>query len=249
MVKRISALALALCLAFGNALADLQLAVRTPAQKMLKAYLDNVNAFLAEAGEFEVNTVFDQTNDVTELGISDSGVMESAENANVTVTVYLYTDCINSLLLRVNDTARFPALASAFLRALNPKTMTREEALEVPTARARTAAADPQNSFRETVEELNGTVPRTYYAYYPNQYHDNVNWIQLTIIFPMDGFWDEENGIITGDPATKAPSSDEDQDAGYEGYYSQDDYEHYEFFTTPTPEPESPAGEYDEWMK
>ena len=31
------------------------------------------------------------------------------------------------------------------------------------------------------------------------------------------------------------------------GYFSKDDYDHFEFFTTPTPEPDSAAAEFDEW--
>jgi 2-isopropylmalate synthase len=31
----------------------------------------------------------------------------------------------------------------------------------------------------------------------------------------------------------------------YEGYYSKDDYSHFDIFTTPTPEPDSAAAEYD----
>ena len=31
------------------------------------------------------------------------------------------------------------------------------------------------------------------------------------------------------------------------GYYSSDDYDHFEVFTTATPEPDSAAAEYDEW--
>ena len=249
MVKRIGMLAMALCLVCTGCLADMKLAETTPAQKMLKTYIANVNSFLVELGELEVNTVFDQAKDVTELGIAETDNVESAENASVTITVYLYYDSINSLLLRVNDTARFPALAAAFLQGLNPKTMTREQALKVPTERAKTALDNPLNSFEEKVEELNGTAPRTYYAYFPNQYHDGVHWIQMTIIFPLEGYWNEETGVITGDTATKAPSTDSDQDEGYEGYYSSDDYEHLEVFATPTPEPDSAAAEYDEWNK
>ena len=36
-------------------------------------------------------------------------------------------------------------------------------------------------------EILNGERPQTFYAYYPNQYHNNENWLQLMIIFPKSG--------------------------------------------------------------
>jgi len=245
MVKRIIALLLVLALIPAAGLADLKLREDTPARKMLKTYMANVNAFLVEQGELEINTVFDQNRDVAELGITAAGDAELPED--VTVTVYLYYDSINSLLLRVNDTARFPAIAAAFIQALSPKTLSGADALKEPAARAKTARDNPGNSFEDTVEELNGTAPRTYYAYYPNQYHDNVHWIQMWIIFPMEGFWNEETGVISGGTETKAPSYDSDQDKEYEGYYSHDPFEHYETFATPTPEPDSAAGEYDPW--
>ena len=245
MVKRIAALFLLLALIPAGCLADLKLREDTPAQKMLKTYIANVNTFLVEQGELEINTAFDQNRDVIELGIT---VTDSAElPEDVTVTVYLYYDSINSLLLRVNDVTRFPAIAAAFLQALSPKTLTAQEALAEPSARAKAARDNPANSFEDEVEELNGTAPRTYYAYYPNQYRDGVNWIQLRIIFPMEGYWNEETGIISGETETKAPSYDSDQDKEYEGYYSRDKYDHYETFATPTPEPDSAAGEYDPW--
>ena len=245
MVKRICALLLALLLPAGSCLADLKLREKTPAQKSLKTYITNVNSFLAENGEEEINKIFDQLDSVVELGITSTDDAEIPED--VTVTVYLYYNSINSLLLRVNDVTRFPAIAAAFLQALSPKTLTAQEALAEPSARAKAARDNPANSFEDEVEELNGTAPRTYYAYYPNQYRDGVNWIQMRIIFPMEGYWNEETGIISGETETKAPSYDSDQDKEYEGYYSRDKYEHYETFATPTPEPDSAAGEYDPW--
>ena len=48
MVKRIALLLLAILLALpaGGSLAELKLRDKTPAQKMLKTYMENVNAFL-----------------------------------------------------------------------------------------------------------------------------------------------------------------------------------------------------------
>lgn len=245
MVKRITALLLILALIPAAALADLKLRDDTPAQKMLKTYITNVNAFLVEQGELEINTIFDQNRDVAELGIT------AAENAelpeDVTVTVYLYYDSINRLLLKVDDVTRFPAIAAAFLQGLSPHTLNAKDALKEPAARAKTARDNPANSFEDEVEELNGTVPRIYYAYRPNQYHDNVNWIEMTVVFPMEGYWDEDMGTVTVETETKAPSYDSDQDKEYEGYYSRDKYDHYETFATPTPEPDSAAAEYDNW--
>ena len=38
---------------------------------------------------------------------------------------------------------------------------------------------------------------------------------------------------------------EEEADPDYEGYYSSDDYNHFEVFATATPEPDSAAAEYD----
>ena len=249
MVKRIGALLLVLILITGSGMADLKLQEDTPGQKSLKTYISNVNEFLAENGEFEINQVFEQYHLIAEMGITTMPDSEMPEG--VTVTVYLYYGSINYLELRVNDASRFPRIAAAFRRALSPKTMTQEESLIIPTERARKALKNPSDSFEDEVEEekLNGTSPREFYAYYPNQYRDGVNWMQLTIIFPLEGYWDEETGIISSDDAETVPYRESDQSTEYDGYYSSDDYSHLETFTTPTPEPDSAAMEYDNFFK
>ena len=246
MVRRLSALLLALLiLAPAGGLADLKLKEGTPAQKMLKEYITNVNEFLVEQGEMEINRIFEQYDQVTVLGITYSDDAELPEG--IEITVYLYYDSPNSLQLRVNNAARFPKIAAAFLRALSPATMTMADALAKPAARAKKAETDPANSFEDEIEELNGTTPRAYYAYFPNQYHDGVNWLQMTIIFPLEGYWDAESGVIDGETPTRGPDTYSGNDAEYDGYFSGDDFEHLEIFMTPTPEPDSAAWELDNW--
>ena len=250
MVKRICALLLALLLlTTGSSLADLKLDESTPAQKSLKTYLDNVNAFLAESGEREINHIFDQQKTVVELGVTSSE--DAYEPEDVTVTVYLYYGSINYLLLRVNDANRFPKIAAAFRRALNPQGMTQEEALKTPADRTRNAVRNPTDSFEDKVEEekLNGVNFREFYAYYPNQYHDQANWIQLLIIFPQEGLWNEETGITDNEAQPKIPDRENDQAKEYDGYYSTDEYEHLSITSTPTPEPDSAAAEYDDFFR
>ena len=256
MVKRITLLLLVLVfmLTAGSGLAELKLWDQTPAQQMLKNYIPNVNTFLLENEEEAINKVFDQTNFVVELGVTamDDAVIPE----HVTVTIYMHYDSIYYLLLRVDNPDLFRKTAAAFLRALNPKTMTQEEALKVPSDRAEKAIKNPSVSFedvefdkysdRET-EILNGERPQTYYAYYPNQYQDHVNWMQLMIIFPMSEYWDAENGVITETEQEGVPYRDEDWSNDYDGYFSKDRYEHYQDYATPTPEPDSAAAEYDEW--
>lgn len=241
MVKRLLALLAAALLLPGTGMASIAWREKTPAQKLLKAYIDNVNTFLVEQGEQEINTCFEMYDQLAVLGITSAPNAETPEG--VEITAKLYYDSINSIEIRVDEIERFPVIAGAFIRALYPESMSAEAAMKAPADRAKLALENPENSFVDEVEELNGTVPRTYYAYLPDQYHDGVNWIQLTIIFPLAGYWEPNGTIIDGATPTKAPDVTSDHDPEYEGYYSQDPYLHYEFFITPTPEPDSPAGE------
>lgn len=242
MVKRVlAAVAAAVLLAPAGALASLRWKENTPGQAVLKEYITTVNGFLTEQGETEVNSIFELYDRVAEMGITGEEDAEIPEGVEITVS--LYQDTINTLTLRVNNLSRFPAIAAAFLRAVNPGEITAADALAEPASRAKKAAANPQNSFEDTVEELNGTVARAYYAYYPDQYHDGVNWMQLTIVFPLAEYWNAGGKIQSGETPTKGPDTYSGNDAEYEGYFSADDYDHLQVFTTATPEPDSPAGD------
>ena len=260
MVKRIVLLLLAIMLAIpaGSSLAELNLRDETPAQKMLKAYMENVNIFLQENGELPINKVFDQANSIVEMGFA---LTEDAfKPEGVTVTVHLFYDQLWYMLVRVdNDNMnRFPQIAAAFIRALNPKTMTQADALKLPTQRLQKALSAPDNSFEDYEYDiyadrestiLNGERPQTYYAYYPNQYKENprVDWMELMIVFPFAQYWDAENGVITdssGDNTGKY--NDENGEPIPDSYFADDaknSFTHIEYFATPTPEPDSAAGE------
>ena len=212
----------------------------TEGQRALKGYMVYVDSFLREQGELNINSLFEAYTGFEVFGITSQPDAMTPEG--VEITAQLFRDGINSIQVRVNYIPRFSQIAAAFLRALNPEGMTMAEAKATPDARAKQAMNNPDNSFEDTVEPLNGTTPRVYYAYYPNQYHDGVNWIQMTIIFPLAGSWDGET-LGGGATATKGPDTYSDHADDYEGYYSQDDYTHYDFFTTPTPEPDSAAGD------
>ena len=51
--------------------------------------------------------------------------------------------------------------------------------------------------------------------------------------------------MVDGETPTKGPDTYSGNDAEYDGYFSKDDYQHYEVFVTATPEPDSPAGELE----
>lgn len=242
MVKRIAAGITVLLMIPALALASLPWREDTPAMQMLKQYTENVNRLLTETGGQPINSLFSNYPSQTVMGITAEDNAEIPEG--VEITVDLSYDNLLSAQLRVNDTTRFPAIAAAMIRALYGDSMTQEEAIRIPAERAGRAEQNPESSFEEPVEALQGTVPRVYYAYEPNPYHDGINWMQMTLIFPMTGAWNGE-GLIIGTEESHGQPAPDDADPDYEGYYSSDDYQHFEVFATATPEPDSAAAEYD----
>lgn len=241
MVKRTAAVILALLLAVNSAAAELQWLETTPALQILKKYTENTNRLLAENGETPINSLFACYPGETVMGITAEDNAEIPEG--VEITVELYYDSLNTLQLRVNDLDRFPAIASALIQALYGENMTREEAARIPEERVRKARENPGDSFEEPADEMNGNMPQIYYAYEPNAYLSGQSCMQMTIIFPIAGEWDGSGMILgTNEQGLSVP---DDADPDYEGYYSRDDYNHFEVFSTATPEPDSAAAEYD----
>lgn len=232
----LAAIILALCLLTG-ALAELPWTTpTTTGQQKLQDYIAQVNANLQSLGSVPINSLFFEGTQQAVLGVT------SADNADipegVEITISLYSDALNILQLRCSDANQFTNLAGACIQAASANSETLSDAVKAPGQYAKKAMADPANSFEEEVQELNGTSPRVYYAYYPNQYHDGTNWLQMTLVFPMAGY--DEAGVY----GTPAPDVEDDEE--YEGYNPTDDLTHLEIFTTATPEPDSPAGEENE---
>ena len=228
----------------GTASSEIRWPTETAGQRMLEAYVKQANEFLIQQGEPGINSLFEAYRSFEVFGITDLPEQEIPEQ--VEITAQLFENSINSLEVRVSDPGRFPRIAASFIRALTPETMSMNDALTVPTQRMQKAAKAPGHSFEDQVESLNGTVPYIYYGYFPNQYNDGRNWLQMTIIFPMEGYWDGM-GILSGTQVTRGPDTYSDHSSDYEGYDSEDDYVHYEIFMTPTPEPDSAAAELDDW--
>ncbi len=246
MVRKITALltGFALLLLCAGSLADIAWPENTEGQRILKAYAETANRYLKEQGEPGINSLFESYTGFEVFGITEFPDAEVPER--VEITAYLYAEAINRVQIRVSDLGRFPRISASFIQALNPDKITREEALSIPTKRMQRAAGSPGNSFEEETETLNGAAPYIYCGYYPNQYHDGVDWMQMTIVFPLDGYWNGED-LNSGSEATRAPDTYSDHSADYEGYDSEDDYSHYEIFSTATPEPDSAAAEFDLW--
>ena len=243
-ISRFPAVLLLLCLLLCpvRGSAELKWKQDTPAQELLKTYVEAADVFLQEQGERPVNSLFEMYRSMAVFGITDEENAEIPEGVEITAT--LQEDMIDTLQVRVNDLSRFKGVASAFIRALFPEEMSRAEAEKGPAALVKRAEKNPLNSYEENVDTLSGTVPRVYYAYLPDQYHDGVNWAQMTIIFPLKEYW----GLygLSGDPKeTNGPDNYTDGAEGYEGYNPDDDFSHFDVFVTPTPEPGSAADEQD----
>ncbi len=246
MVKALLALAAALILLPARVIgSEITWKQDTPAQMLLRDMVNRADVFLKEFGERPINSLFEMYDSFAVFGITLEDGADVPEE--VEITCRLYRDVPNTLQVRVSRAERFPAVAAAFLRAVSPD-LTAEEALRDPQKHARHAMEQPANSFEEHVEELNGTAVRVYYAYFPDQYYDGINWLQMTVVFPLAEYWSSADmeSSVSGTPG---PSVPEDADPEYEGYFSRDDYSHFEIFATETPEPDSAAKEYDSVWK
>ena len=240
-MKKLVALLLCL-LMLTSALAEISWpAALTSGQAALRNYVDTVNLTLAQMGAGVIDMQYELYPSFANLG------MDSEETPDTVEMQFILGDGgIHSLTLRASHADKFEQVAAACLAASSA-------AISLESASAITAApadimrkdqaaqqTDPTNamthSFEETVNELQGNQPRAYFAYYPNQYGDGKSWLQMTLIFARPG--SEGSGVSLAD-ATPAPNTAEE----YEGYFSQDNYNHLEIFATPTPEPDSAAME------
>lgn len=223
------AVALCLCPVLSGAYT---LPAATPGQAALARYLNAANGNLAALGLQPVNSLFECYESFAELGVTSADDSDTPES--VTLTFTLSRDGLNTLLLRCRDLSSFPGYAAACLQAASAAGTTLEEAMKVPAEKVQAAMSSPANSFEEPVSELSGARSRAYYAYFPNQYHDGDNWIQLTLVFAVPGSEDASVYSVTSEAT--AEIADE-----YEGFLPVDEYDHYEIFSTATPEPDSAA--------
>ena len=232
-LKRLCAFACALLLLPAAALAQLTWPdAATSGQMALEDYIARVNGNLAQLGAAQVNSVFECYAGFAVLGVTARDMAEVPEGVELTFT--LNEDSLAQLQLRVNDPSAFAALAGSCIEAASPGAMTLQDAMSTPAAHAARVLGAPANSYEEQVITGPGDAPRTYYAYYPNQYRDGVNWLQLTLIFP----WADARAAAVIGAATPAPAGPEQE---YEGT-GYDGGVHLEVFVTPTPEPDPFGG-------
>ena len=211
-------------------------AAMTSGQAALRNYVDNVNLTLAQQGAGVIDMQYELYTAFASLGMDGADAPETVE-----MYFQLGDGGLHSLTLRLCDADRFEKVASACLAAAS-------SAISLESARSLVAgyadvmrndkaSDDMTHSFEEPVNELQSDQPRAYFAYYPNQFGDGNSWLQMTLIFarPGSAFNDLAVAGLTPPPPT--------EDVEYEGFFAQDNFNHLEIFTTPTPEPDSAAME------
>lgn len=211
-------------------------AAMTSGQAALRNYVDTVNLTLAQQGAGVIDMQYELYTAFASLGMDGADAPETVE-----MYFQLGDGGLHSLTLRLCDADRFEKVASACLAAAS-SAISLESARSLVAGyadvmRKDKASDDMTHSFEEPVNELQSDQPRAYFAYYPNQFGDGNSWLQMTLIFARPGSAVNDLAVagLTPPPPT--------EDVEYEGFFAQDNFNHLEIFTTPTPEPDSAAME------
>ncbi len=239
LIKKLAALALALILACSCTLAELTWPEEVnPAQAALRAYVETLNDTLTVWNQPTINSIFEYYPAFVSMGVTALDNAEVAEGVELSFS--LEVDRIWTLQLRMNDPERFANMAGACIQATSPKSISTEDARKDPVAYVDRVQAAPLSPFEDEIVLTPTSALRTFYAYYPNQYHDGVNWLQLTIVFPLPGTQDPSVAVT---PLPEfAPQEGEDE-YGNETNAYLDGYGQYDIFVTASPEPDSAAME------
>ena len=211
-------------------------AAMSSGQAALRNYVDTVNLTLAQQGAGVIDMQYELYTAFASLGMDGADAPETVE-----MYFQLGDGGLHSLTLRLCDADRFEKVASACLAAAS-SAISLESARSLVAGyadvmRKDKASDDMTHSFEEPVNELQSDQPRAYFAYYPNQFGDGNSWLQMTLIFARPGSAVNDLAVagLTPPPPT--------EDVEYEGFFAQDNFNHLEIFTTPTPEPDSAAME------
>ncbi len=243
-MKKLAALLLCILMLTASALAEITWpATLSSGQAALRNYVETVNLVLTQNGDGIIDMQYELYSTFASMGMDGADTPETVE-----MYFLLGEEGLHSLTLRICDADRFEKVAAACLHAASPSAIALEDATSLTAGYANVlrkdsanAASNPEeamtHSFEEEVNDLQGSQPRAYFAYYPNQYGDGKSWLQMTLIFARPG---SQGGELAVAGSTPAPST---EDVEYEGYFSQDNYTHLEIFATPTPEPDSAAME------
>ena len=233
-LQRMTAAMLCAMLCACSAEAELALPDSLLGRDALGGYLTRAHDYLSAAHERMVNSVFLCGLDVASVGVTDEDGAEIPEG--VEMTFITGASGPQTLELRASSPSRFLPVAAACIAAASQEEMSWEDALAAVQPHVRQAEEAPSRSFEDDVIPDQGTEARTYFAYYPNQYQDGESWLQMTLVFPLDGF---DGGVMV----TPRPTPKPEFTGEFEGIDVKDSYNHFEVFVSPTPEPDSPAGQ------
>lgn len=240
-MRKVTALLFTLMMITGTALAEIQWPkLGTAGQEQLRDYILRVNENLTAQGQGTVNSVFEFYETFATMGATATDNAEVPES--VEMTFLLDAEGVQVLQLRVSDAGRFAPIAAACVQAASPTAITLEAALMEAGGYVRRTLEAPFTSFEDEVNTMQGVSPRVYFAYYPNQYADGVDWRQITLIFPLPGSADAPLAVTPEPAAGMAVDGNELYSMNTRTYEAG--YDHLEVFVTATPEPDSAANEW-----
>lgn len=237
-MKKLAALLLGLLMITAAALADIAWPDGlTAGQQQLKDYIGRVNAALAVSGGGQIDVLHWLSPGMADLGMDGLELPDDpfAEyDPPAEISVILGDEGLHSIVLRMQDPDRFALVAAACIHAASPTAVTPASASAIASAYAGSIKAAPNQGFEEAVNDIQSAQPRAYFAYYPDQYKDEHNWLQLTLIFARPG---SPDALVIVPATTPAPQVTDGV------WLSDDNYTHLELFPNPTPEPDSAAME------
>ena len=238
-MRKLAALLLALMMMTATtALAEMNWPrLTTAGQEQLRDYVARVNDDLTILGQSTVNAIFEFYETFATMGVTAQDNAEVPES--VEMTFLLNAEGLISLQLRVSDAGRFAAITAACVQASSPTAIPLETVLAEANQYLQRTINDPYAAFEDEVNTMQGTSPRVYYAYYPNQYADGVDWRQITLIFPLPGSADAPLAV-TPEPAVGL-DADSNEVYSMNTRTYEEGFDHLEVFVTPTPEPDSAA--------
>ena len=145
------------------------------------------------------------------------------------------------LEVSVKDTTLFSGLCAALTAAAAGDVENVKSYLKDPDAYVRRVQQSPMNSFSDDIVLDRGESVRTYFVYEPNAFGDGRSWLSMTLVFPREGA--VNSGVVQTPVPTPQVLSERDGSDDDGDYSPYDDGTHLEIFLTPTPEPDSAAGE------
>ena len=239
-MRKLAALLLALMMTATMALAEMSWPhLTTAGQEQLRDYIARVNDNLTGQGQPTVNAIFEFYETFVTMGVTAQDNAEVPES--IEMTFLLSEEGMQTLQLRVSDASRFATVAAACVQASSPTAILLEDALVDANRYLQRTLDNPYAAFEDEVNTMQGAAPRVYYAYYPNQYADSVDWRQVTLVFPLPGSADAPLSV-TPEPAA-APDADFNEVYSMNTRTYEEGYEHLEVFVSPSPEPDSAANE------